>query len=436
MKHTALILTLITLGTPSVFAEHRDICASESEISHEHNIKKTDGGIEVYFRQGKYFLDSAFNDNALKLDEIVERVEKEKVHDLLKLRKVHITGGASPEGSVMLNKRLSERRADAIFNYLKSHTALNDSVVDYTCLGRDWEGLLRIIDEDNEVPYREEVISLVEEMVTTATPSTEGDIEAIRRLQKIGGGEPYRYLYNKLYPSLRESNVVVDYGFNPDFDYGAGEIVVTPDLSPLEIEWEEMVEGDVKKCSPFYMDLRTNLLYDALALPDIGAEFYLGKNFSIGANWLYGWWNKNSSHRYWRAYGGDINVRYWFGKAAHNKPLTGHHIGVYGGILTYDFEFGGKGVMGGLPGKTLWNRCNRFAGVEYGYSLPIGRRLNLDFTLGIGYFGGKYIKYVPHNNGYVWQSTHRLNWFGPTKAEISLVWLIGCDNYNRKGGVR
>ena len=24
-----------------------------------------------------------------------------------------------------------------------------------------------------------------------------------------------------------------------------------------------------------------------------------------------------------------------------------------------------------------------------------------------------------------------LNYFGPTKLEVSLVWLIGCDNYNR-----
>ena len=93
--------------------------------------------------------------------------------------------------------------------------------------------------------------------------------------------------------------------------------------------------------------------------------------------------------------------------------------------------------MGGLPGGTLWDRCNINAGIEYGYSLPIGRRLNLDFTIGIGYIGGKYYEYVPRDGHYVWQSTHRLNWVGPTKAEVSLVWLIGCDNYNRrKGGVR
>ena len=90
--------------------------------------------------------------------------------------------------------------------------------------------------------------------------------------------------------------------------------------------------------------------------------------------------------------------------------------------------------MGGLPGGTLWDRCMKMAGVEYGYSLPVARRLNVDFTVGIGYFGGKVMKYEPEGDGYLWKSTNHIQWFGPTKAEVSLVWLIGAGNCNRKGG--
>lgn len=103
---------------------------------------------------------------------------------------------------------------------------------------------------------------------------------------------------------------------------------------------------------------------------------------------MYGWWNTNNKHRYWRTYGGDIAIRKWFGKKADEKPLTGHHLGVYGQLFTYDFEWGGKGHMGGQPGGTLWDEMNYAAGVEYGYSLPIAYRLNLDFTIGVGYWGG------------------------------------------------
>ncbi|MFK2066771.1 DUF3575 domain-containing protein, partial [Bacteroides fragilis] len=38
---------------------------------------------------------------------------------------------------------------------------------------------------------------------------------------------------------------------------------------------------------------------------------------------------------------------------------------------------------------------------------------------------------------YVRKETRQRHWFGPTKAEISLVWLIGRGNYNeKKGGKR
>lgn len=67
----------------------------------------------------------------------------------------------------------------------------------------------------------------------------------------------------------------------------------------------------------------------------------------------------------------------------------------------------------------------------------VARRLNLDFVIGLGYWGGTYYEYLPMDNHYVWQATRQRHWFGPTKAEISLVWLLGRGNYNqKKGGVQ
>ena len=98
------------------------------------------------------------------------------------------------------------------------------------------------------------------------------------------------------------------------------------------------------------MSVKTNMLYDALAIPNIGVEFYLGKGWSVSGNWMYGWWDKGSKHRYWRIYGGEIAVRKWIGRKAAETPLRGHHIGLYGQLFTYDFEWGGTGYMGGIPG--------------------------------------------------------------------------------------
>ncbi|MDE6290490.1 MAG: DUF3575 domain-containing protein [Muribaculaceae bacterium] len=281
--------------------------------------------------------------------------------------------------------------------------------------------------------YKSDVLSLLERINGTNAPA-----HPLAELKSLHGGEPYKYLFTELFPELRASRLTVEYERLfpdiriPDMPLRAPQITTELDgvIMPLPVEVET-----IKECRPFYMALKTNMLYDAFLLPNIGAEFYVGKNISLTADWMYGWWDRDRTHYYWRAYGGNLGARWWFGKAAHEKPLTGHHLGLFAGVVTYDFELGKGGIMGGIPHGTLWDRCNFISGVEYGYSLPVTRRLNIDFSLAIGYMGGKYLKYEPKYGFYIWQSTHKLHWFGPTKAEISLVWLIGCDNYNRsKGG--
>ena len=96
-------------------------------------------------------------------------------------------------------------------------------------------------------------------------------------------------------------------------------------------------------------------------------------------------------------------------------------------MITYDVELGGRGY---LADRWSWS-----VGLEYGYSLPIDSRLNIDFTIGAGYHTGQFYEYLPIDGHYVWQATKNRRYIGPTKAEISLVWLLGRGNVNtNKGG--
>lgn len=385
--------------------------------------------LSLIFRQSKSGIDTELGSNRSNLDSMTSELSNRAA----KVASIGITGAASPEGTVKFNQSLSQRRAVALLDYLHSRNLISDTT-SYTFIGRNWKGLLSEVEKDKDVPCRDEVIAAVSEIVTSIESGLPDSNANLERIKAIGNGLPYRYMYERLFPSLRTSTLEIGYlPFTIEIPEGmvptpAIEAYV-PSLSPLPLP-----NSTLTVCSPFYMDIKTNLLYDALALPNIGIDFYVGKNLSVGANWVYGWWDKDSRHRYWRAYGGDLNMRWWFGRKAHEKPLTGHHLGVFAGVVTYDFEFGGKGWMGGLPGENLWHRCNFISGVEYGYTLPVSRRLNIDFSLAVGYIGGRMIKYVPKDDCYEWQSTNKVRYFGPTKAEISLVWLIGCDNYNRKKG--
>lgn len=394
--------------------------------------------VRINFRQSKVNLDLNVADNRQAIQRIADSLRTGYADSMLMLRSVQVVGAASPEGSVKFNRWLSEKRAQVLFDYFADSFSVDSDSLSFTFLGRDWRGLKELVLNDEEVPYRDETLVLIDEIISDVDNGKRGT-DPVVRLKRLRKGMPYLYMYRNLFPSLRASTLKLTYERMPD----PTPVYVEPDTVPVYIEYPdtvEVVEADttVIGCRPFYMDIRTNMLYDVAALPTLGVEFYLGKNISIGANWTYGWWKTDRHHRYWRAYGGDLNVRWWFGKAAHEKPLTGHHVGLFGQILTYDFEWGGKGYLGGKPGGTLWDKMNWGVGAEYGYSLPIGRRLNIDFTLGVGYLSGEYQEYKPVDNCYVWQATKRRRYFGPTKAEISLVWLIGCDNWNRpkakKGG--
>ena len=169
------------------------------------------------------------------------------------------------------------------------------------------------------------------------------------------------------------------------------------------------------------------MLYDIAIIPNIGAEFYLGNNWSLAGNWQYIWLRNRADHKYWRVGAGDVSLRKWFGRKALDKPLTGHHAGIYGQMVTYDFAPTGK--RGTMAEDYNWS-----LGFEYGYSHPIARRLNLDFTLGIGYHWGEYKEYEPIDEHSVWQTTKQRSYFGPTKLEVSLVWLLGRGNYNKEKG--
>ncbi|MDE6264717.1 MAG: DUF3575 domain-containing protein [Paramuribaculum sp.] len=417
MKHFLLILTLLACSSASFETLGQEVQDSA----------------RIYFRQGKSMVEPGLSGNKAALDSIVAKMNSSKSD--MTLEKILVVGAASPEGSVRINRSLSQRRADSLFHYISLRAQLPDSLTDYEWVGRDWNGLYNMALADNELPYREDVLSLLGEIGTSISENGADTPVTLAKLKALHGGVPYRYMYTKMFPALRASKIYAIYSIRRMLDYIPGATAF--ELEPAVVGVVNPVAFAPKReRKPFYMSLSTNMLYDALALPNIGAEFYLGKNWSIAGNWIYGWWDNDNSHRYWRAYGGDIAVRKWFGRAAEEKPLTGHHLGIYAGAITYDFEMGGTGYMGGLPGRTLWDRCNFMGGIEYGYSLPVSKHINIDFTIGLGYLGGKYIKYVPDHDFYVWKATKNLRWFGPTKVEVSLVWLLGHDNYNRMKGCR
>jgi hypothetical protein len=370
------------------------------------------------------------------------------------LTSVQFGGFASPDGPTLVNQRLTARRANALRQWVTQRINLSPYLLPNVSGGvlYDWMTLYRLV-EASSLPDRQEVLSLIHRAFESEDP----DAACIASLQSLRQGETWRWLRQHAFPLMRNAYALVSVAVPRTMEDGAEAM----DQHEEALNQHEMIQSDVDDedaqvalhdedalsdegaqvtstddiSKPFYLNLRTNLLYDAALVPNVGLEVSLGHHWSLGTNWAWAWWSRRASDRYWRVFGGEVNLRKWFGSA---RPLTGHHVGVYAEALTYDVMLSShRGFLGGKPGSSLLSHPSWNAGAEYGFCKSIGRRLSLDFSLGVGYFRTTYYQYTPVDVHYVWTGTKRKSWVGPTKAEISLVWRIGCEGHKEeKGGER
>lgn len=191
------------------------------------------------------------------------------------------------------------------------------------------------------------------------------------------------------------------------------------------VETIEIIETSDAKVEQ--LAVKSNLLVDGAMVPNIGLEIVFVNQWSVNMNWYFAWWKNNSKHRYWQVYAGEVELRKWLGKRAKRFSLEGHHLGAYFMGGTYDFEWGYKGYRSNFSYNV---------GLAYGYGVKIAKSLYLDFGLGVGFIGGTYKKYIPEGNHYCVVKEKRRRYFGPSKAEISLVWAFGDLFLNKqKGGI-
>lgn len=403
--------------------------------------------LEVYFRQRSSLWDAQYKDNGKNLEAFIERFSKLYNSDQMKrISKIHIVATCSPEGFYSYNSQLAARRAESMRKVLGEYIDLPDSVIVENPVAINWDGLRKMVMADPEVPHREEVLDIIDNSPELFV-NDEGKTLELRKQRLLWrfDGKAWEYMYEKFYPSLRSFNlqIVVDLeNYKPaiaDVNQITGKIqqqTCTADLLPLPPH--PICDEPEGESPTFRLAAKTNLLSDLALIPNVGLELHLGKGFSMEANYMHAWWHSDPYHWYWRTYGAELGFRKYFGRATKKNPLTGHHIGVYGQMLTYDFELGNMGIIGGKPLGDITDEPNYIAGLEYGYSLPVARRFNIDFSIGFGYHWGIFYEYLPIDGCYVWQTTKKRNYIGPTKAGISLVWLIGKENINetRKGGER
>lgn len=400
--------------------------------------------IVLYFPWDKDTLYTEYMTNKETLKEI-DRLFSNSIL-LSRMDSVVISATASPEGPPVYNQKLSERRLATVLRFLQNkYPAIESGKIRAYALGENWEGLLHMVKADEQVPYRDEVIQLIEMPIDK--------VEMERRLNRIGKGVAYQYIKYHILPYLRIGGTcVVFYPERMKVLYTSPATTKLPVTEPPVPVYDMQIPSipDYRYIRP--LALKTNLLFDIATLFNIELEVPIGRHWSLAGEWIFPWWGglgndggvspvPHYSEKYtMQMLSGGLEARYWFprSKSQNRKaecwgdynPLNGWFVGLYAGAGKYDFQLGGDGMQG---------EFFIASGISAGYAHPIAKHWHMEYSIGIGYLDTQYYNYIPLDGHKVVKilsngqyDRRKQKWFGPTKTKVSLVWIPRFKLKNKK----
>lgn len=400
------------------------LCLPLFAMAQRQHMLQSDSSVVMRFRifypVSKTKLYEDYLDNANQLHHIRKYLEKSPQID-----SITIYSYASPEGSYAFNKHLARERGKTAKQYLlsviPSERQLPDSLVIIDPTAENWEGLRDRVYYHYQHEDKAEVLAILNRT----------DITDERRkvlLKRLNQGRTWQYLLKEIMPHLRYATWVsvwkrikvdwmIEEPANLRVDFPKMELPVlrTIPLPPPAME-------DTKTI----LALKSNLLYDALSWVNFSVEVPVGDKFSALYYHQFPWWTwgKANNEYCMRFLSIGAEGRYWFkpmprkktGERIKRDKLMGHFVGVYAESGKYDFERKRDICYQG----EFWSM-----GLSYGYAMPIGKRLNLELSLSMGYASIAYRGYTPSENYEIlWRDPEKVgrwHYFGPTKAQVSLV---------------
>lgn len=156
------------------------------------------------------------------------------------------------------------------------------------------------------------------------------------------------------------------------------------------------------------LDLRANLLRWATLTPDLGLEWHISDRWSLGVGGSWTSWTWRDKERRYALWEVAPEVRYYMGAQRRG------YLGVMFKAGAFNYKFSETGKQGDLVG----------GGLTGGYILPVGKRLALDFSLGLGYLNADCEKYMVIDGVRVRQGSETKDWWGPVHAGITLRWNL------------
>lgn len=345
--------------------------------------------------------DDEFNPSS-ELQEIVKVINNVLHDERVNLAYIWIGGSASPDGPSDKNNLLAEKRGKALADYIKSHTDVPHDKIKVENLGECWYSIMLAL-STSDLDNKDELIDKLD---------AESDIDKKEFiLKRHNNGYTWDEIKTEILPLARNARMVIVCSAEDIKEPEPEPVVEEPKVEPQPEPKPEPIVIPMPEIETRFLAVKTNLLFGAATIANIGFETELGRKWSIDIPFYYSPYNI-SSDRKLRVMAIQPELRRWLTKAG-----EGHFFGIHGHLAGFNVAINDNGRYQD-PDSPLWG-----FGLGYGYALNFGASKNwgLEFNIGIGFANYKYDAYYNRPNGQKFDSGSGW-WWGPTRAGITLTY--------------
>ena len=332
-----------------------------------------------------------YKSNIHALDRFIHQVDSVGQRYIIKPVTLSIVSSASPEGGIMINRKLSRSRGRSVLDYLNTHSETFRSISSLVSCHTEeltTNHLLGMSPKDRypAMRYARVTLHLAGEDKDSLITSSQPDIDSI---SSGDSGTP-------------STQVEIP-----------AESATKPELLP------DTPGGKASPSRPCLF-LKTNMLYDMLTFVNASVEIPLTKNITAEATLVYPWWRSTSRHKTIQMRYVAVTPRYYFNNA--DRSYTSLFAGLTVGGGKYDLQWTRRGVQG-----SMWH-----VSPVIGYSHHISKRWKMEYSASVGFVHTKYQKYTQTSDtpygeikvkDYPWVSKV-LNTVLPTSLNVSIVYTF------------
>lgn len=383
----------------------------------------------IDFRVNSTVIDSAYSDNAVRMQEMMEFLRTIRQDSTINIIEVSFCGAASPEGSYQLNRKLAQGRLSALEKFIRSEMDIPDSLITYNDSYIPWDYLKSQI-EDSELIRKDEVIAILEEearLVDYHHPNTHID-NGIVKLRALDGGKVWQQMNKLFFEQMRNACAV--FVTNKKELPPVQEPVILPDTITIEpiVEVEEIVPDTTTVIETVIpeieewnrkLHLKTNAIGLGMAIANVAAEVDLAKHWSFTLPVYYSALDYFKSTIKFRIFAVQPEFRYWLSE--NNDGFFG---GVHFGLAQYNIAVDGNYRYQDHDTKTP----SLGGGISLGYRMPISKnnKWSIEFLIGGGVYGLHYDTYYNVEDGkYI--GTNKKTYCGIDNAAINITYKFDLN---------